>query len=102
MRDRGGTLSVTTRLRLDPRVELEGGARVPGVVIDVEDEGSGIPESAREQIGTPFFTTKPDGTGLGVALSRHFVARHGGSLQLRPRAETGTRARVVLPLRRAL
>ncbi len=100
MRKVGGTLSVATRLRLDHRVELEGGARVPGIVIDVEDDGCGIPEHAREQIGTPFFTTKAGGTGLGLALSRHFVARHGGSLQIRPRDPVGTRVRVVLPLRR--
>jgi two-component system nitrogen regulation sensor histidine kinase GlnL len=100
MREGGGTLRVTTRLRLDHRVELEGGIRVPGVVIDVEDEGCGLPEHAREQVGTPFFTTKQGGTGLGLALSRHFVSRHGGSIQLRPRDPTGTRVRVVLPLRR--
>ncbi len=96
----GRTLRVSSRLRLDHRVELEGGGRVPGVVIDVEDEGCGLPEQALEQVGTPFFTTKTQGTGLGLALSRHFVAQHGGSLQLRPRSPIGTRARVVLPLRR--
>jgi two-component system nitrogen regulation sensor histidine kinase GlnL len=100
MRSAGGTLRVSTRLRLDHRIELEGGARVPGVLIDVEDDGCGIPEHVREQIGTPFFTTKPGGTGLGLALSRHFVSRHGGSLQLRPRDPAGTRVRVMLPLRR--
>lgn len=102
MKDAPGTLRVTTRLRLDHRVEVEGGGRVPGVVIDVEDEGCGLPEQTLEQVGTPFFTTKPGGTGLGLALSRHFVAKHGGSLQLRPRDPAGTRARVVLPLRRQL
>ncbi len=96
----GRTLRVSSRLRLDHRIELEGGGRVPGVVVDVEDEGCGLPEQALEQVGTPFFTTKTQGTGLGLALSRHFVARHGGSLQLRPRSPIGTRARVVLPLRR--
>lgn len=97
-----GTLRVSTRLRLDHRVELEGGGRVPGVVIDFEDEGCGLPEQTLEQVGTPFFTTKASGTGLGVALSRHFIARHGGTLQLRPREPSGTRARVVLPLRRQM
>ena len=43
---------------------------------------------------------RPGGTGLGLALSRHFVARHGGSIQVRPRAPKGTRVRVILPLRR--
>lgn len=95
-----GTVRVSSRLRLDHRIDLEGNARGPSVIIDVEDEGCGIAAELRDQVGTPFFTTKDEGTGLGLALCRHFVAQHGGSLQLHPREERGTRVRVALPLRR--
>jgi signal transduction histidine kinase len=53
-----------------------------GVKVDVSDTGPGIPETARESIFKPFFTTKPDGTGLGLSLSRTIVEAHGGRLTL--------------------
>lgn len=101
MDDREGTLSITTRLRLDHRVDAGGGERAPTVAVDVEDTGCGIPAAARDRIATPFFSTKPRGTGLGLALARHFVAEHGGSLQIESREGHGTRVRVLLPLRRS-
>lgn len=99
MREAPGTLTVSTGLRLDHRVDFEGGRRLPGVVIDIDDEGCGVAPELLDQVGTPFFTTKSGGTGLGLALCRHFVAQHGGSLHLKPRNPGGTRVRIVLPLR---
>lgn len=96
----GGTLTITTRLRLDHRIDL-GGERVASVAVEVSDTGPGIPDDAREQVMTPFFTTKATGTGLGLPLARHFVALHGGSLQIESREGQGTTVRVSLPLRRA-
>jgi two-component system nitrogen regulation sensor histidine kinase GlnL len=100
MPDRPGTVTIATRLRLDHRIDLGAGERVPSVAVEVSDTGSGIPESIRHQIATPFFTTKANGTGLGLALSRHFVTLHGGSLQIESREGLGTLVRVSLPLRR--
>jgi two-component system nitrogen regulation sensor histidine kinase GlnL len=100
MEERPGTLTITTRLRLDHRIDL-GGERVASVAVEVADDGPGIPEAIREQIMTPFFTTKRSGTGLGLPLARHFVALHGGSLQVESREGRGTLVRVTLPLRRA-
>ena len=96
-----GKLTITTRLRLDHRVDAGGGERAPTVAVDVEDTGCGIPDAARDRIATPFFSTKPRGTGLGLALARHFVAEHGGSLQIESKEGHGTRVRVLLPLRRS-
>jgi two-component system nitrogen regulation sensor histidine kinase GlnL len=101
MAGRGGTLSITTRLRLDHRIDLGGSERVPSVAVEVRDTGGGIPEAIRSRIATPFFTTKTRGTGLGLALSRHFVTLHGGALQVESREGEGTLVRVSLPLRRA-
>jgi two-component system nitrogen regulation sensor histidine kinase GlnL len=100
MSGRDGTLTITTRLRLDHRVDAGGGERTPAVAVDVEDTGCGIPASARDRIATPFFSTKSRGTGLGLALARHFVAEHGGTLQIESKEGEGTRVRVLLPLRK--
>ena len=53
-----------------------------GVKVEVSDTGPGIPEGSRDSLFTPFFTTKPDGTGLGLSLSRTIVEAHGGRLTL--------------------
>jgi len=100
MADHEGTLAITTHLRLDHRIDLGDGERVPSVAVDFEDSGCGIPEGVRDRIATPFFTTKAHGTGLGLALARHFVTLHSGALQIESRSGRGTRVRVLLPLRR--
>jgi two-component system nitrogen regulation sensor histidine kinase GlnL len=101
MGDREGLLTITTRLRLDHRIDVGGGERVPSVAVDFEDTGCGIPEAVRDRIATPFFTTKAHGTGLGLALARYFVTQHGGTLQIESREGRGTRVRVSFPLRRS-
>ena len=52
-------------------------------VIQVEDNGPGIPEDVQEKIFVPFFTTKEDGSGIGLSLSRQIMRLHGGSLSVR-------------------
>ncbi|MEB2344789.1 MAG: ATP-binding protein [Deltaproteobacteria bacterium] len=100
MEGRPGKLTIATRLRVDHRLELAG-ERLPSVAVEVSDTGPGIPEAVRAQVMTPFFTTRSAGTGLGLPLARHFVALHGGSLQLESREGRGTTVHVSLPLRRA-
>ncbi len=98
---REGTLSICTRTRLEQRFTLEDGSRAPAVTIEFRDTGPGIPEELLEDVLAPFFSTRPGGTGLGLALSRHWVARHGGTLRIESAAGQGTTVRVTLPLRRA-
>lgn len=66
------------------RVEVLGGENLSGseLWLRVVDNGPGIPADERERIWSPFFTTKPDGTGLGLALSRKTVEAHGGRIEL--------------------
>lgn len=73
-----------------------------GLRLSVGDNGSGIPEDVRTQLGQPFFTTKgQSGTGLGLYVTRSILGRYGGSLQLRSSvSETrhGTVFSIFLPL----
>lgn len=52
------------------------------VVIEISNNGGAIPAEVTENIFTPFFTTKPDGSGIGLSLSRRIMQLHGGSLRL--------------------
>ena len=52
------------------------------VVIQVANDGEPIPESAQEQIFIPFYTTKKDGSGIGLAISRQIMRNHNGSIEL--------------------
>jgi nitrogen fixation/metabolism regulation signal transduction histidine kinase len=59
--------------------------------IIVEDNGSGIPEEYANQIFIPFFTTNPGGNGIGLAISRQIVLRHGGTITFSSVPEKGTK-----------
>jgi len=95
----GGTLSVATRMTLEHRLRGPAGEQIPTIAVEVRDTGAGMPEDVLAKLATPFFTTRPKGTGLGLAVSKHWVARHGGSLHVESAPGAGTRVRVVLPLR---
>jgi two-component system nitrogen regulation sensor histidine kinase GlnL len=95
--DGKGTLSVETRIALEQRLPSADGVSLLTVQVALVDDGPGIEPAVLEQLSTPFYTTRRGGTGLGLALSRHWVARHGGALLLESAPGVGTRARVLLP-----
>ncbi|GAB2495471.1 sensor histidine kinase [Algoriphagus taiwanensis] len=70
-----------------------------GIEISVQDNGQGIPDSIKEKIFQPFFTTKPtgSGTGLGLSLSYDIVKAHGGELKVKSKEGEGTVFSVFLP-----
>ena len=68
-----------------------------GAVLEVHDRGPGLDEAARQRLFQPFATTKPHGTGLGLALAQRVAAAHGGALALLPRPGGGTVARLTVP-----
>ncbi len=72
-------------------------ARDGEVVFEVADRGAGVPEELAERIFEPFYTTRQQGTGLGLALSRKFAQQHGGSVQYVPRQGGGSIFRLRLP-----
>ena len=70
----------------------------PIVVVDVTDNGPGLPADATDKIFDPFFTTKPQGSGLGLAIVRKIVDAHDGRIDVDSSPATGTRFRVTLPV----
>ncbi|MGH2900010.1 MAG: sensor histidine kinase, partial [Solirubrobacteraceae bacterium] len=70
-----------------------------GVVIEVRDTGRGIAPEDLERIGTSFFTTRPNGTGLGVVLAQGVINQHGGTLTYKSTVGQGTIATITLPAR---
>jgi signal transduction histidine kinase len=71
------------------------------VVLEVQDNGSGIPKDVLPRIFDPFFTTKPvgKGTGLGLSLSYGIVQKHHGRIEVDSELGQGTTFRVILPLK---
>lgn len=65
------------------------------ITISIRDSGQGI--KAEENLFVPFFTTKPDGEGIGLVLSRLIIERHGGEFDLRNRPGGGAEALITLP-----
>jgi signal transduction histidine kinase len=66
------------------------------VLVSVDDDGPGIPESVRATIFKPFITTKQDGNGFGLAICKKIVEEHGGTLQAGPSALGGARFEIRL------
>jgi two-component system nitrogen regulation sensor histidine kinase GlnL len=95
-----GSLIVRTRMPLDHRLSGAHGNSIPTLVVEIADNGPGIPNEVLNKLATPFFTTRADGTGLGLAVSRNWVSRHGGALRIESAVGKGTTAKVSLPLRR--
>ncbi len=76
-------------------------APAPGDVVRliVRDTGTGIPATDLERIFTPFYTTKSEGTGLGLANVQKIVESHGGSIEVQSEVGVGTEMRITLPVR---
>ncbi len=88
---RGGG-KVTVRSRMDERGD---------VTIEVEDDGPGIPEDARERVFEVFYSSRGGGTGLGLPIARQIVERHGGAIEVADRQGAGTTFVIRLPRRHA-
>jgi two-component system, NtrC family, sensor kinase len=88
------TVTVSTHYSLSPG-EGKGEA-----IISVKDNGNGIPDSIKEKIFQPFFTTKPtgQGTGLGLSLSYDIVKAHGGELKVETKEGEGSEFIIKLPV----
>jgi signal transduction histidine kinase len=83
---RGGSVAVAYRLG-------SGGASIA-----IRDSGRGMTKEVATRVGTPFFTTREGGTGLGVVIARAAIAQHGGKLSFASTPGAGTIVTIALPL----
>jgi len=81
------------------RVAVRAGKAEGRTVLEVTDQGKGIPEALAGQVLEPFFTTKPQGqgSGLGLAIAREIVRMHRGEIAIERLQPRGTRIRIELP-----
>ncbi|MBN2593015.1 MAG: GAF domain-containing protein [Sedimentisphaerales bacterium] len=68
------------------------------MLIQIEDEGSGIPANLRQKVFEPFFTTKIGGTGLGLAICNSIVKRYNGEIWIEQAKGGGTEVKISLPV----
>ena len=91
--ENGGEIQLRARLDQWP---LLGQSRSV-VVLEVSDNGKGIPPEVEKRLFDPFFTTKDTGTGLGLSIAARIVEKHGGALQYQTQVGRGTTFGIVLP-----
>jgi two-component system, NtrC family, sensor histidine kinase HydH len=89
MQSDSGASARILRLRVTPALA--------GVDVIVEDTGPGVPPELREQVFNPFYTSKKDGVGLGLAIVAKFVDAHRGRITLEANSPHGARFRIFLP-----
>ncbi|GAB4203022.1 MAG: hypothetical protein OHK0013_16820 [Sandaracinaceae bacterium] len=81
------------------RVILAVRVTASGALLEVRDDGPGVPEAERARVFDAYFTTKSDGTGLGLAITKKIVLEHGGTIECGSAPEGGAAFRILLPLR---
>ncbi|MGH7390504.1 MAG: ATP-binding protein [Candidatus Rokuibacteriota bacterium] len=86
-----------TERRPQGRVDVRLYPRAAAAVVEVADNGVGMPADQRDKIFLPFFTTKPAGTGLGMAIVKKIMDLHGGEIEIDTAPERGTTVRLVIP-----
>jgi signal transduction histidine kinase len=72
------------------------------VVVEVQDTGPGLDPQQLDRLFQSFFTTKPDGIGMGLAISRSIAEAHGGCLSAAPNNPRGAVFRLTLPVKDTL
>lgn len=78
-------------------VEVKARQTTRSSVIEISDEGVGIPKENLEKVFMPLFTTKPKGTGLGLSVCKRIVEKHGGKITIQSELGVGTTIKICLP-----
>jgi two-component system nitrogen regulation sensor histidine kinase NtrY len=84
----------------DGRIVVAARAEVDQAILEVRDNGPGVPPDVRERIFDPYYTTKSEGTGLGLAIVKKIVLEHGGEIDCRDAPEGGACFQIRLPMSR--
>jgi two-component system nitrogen regulation sensor histidine kinase NtrY len=82
----------------DPRLEIQVKRILDQVSLEITDNGPGIPPEILEKIFVPFYSTKPEGSGIGLSLSRQITRNHGGQISVVSEKDKGTTFRVSFPV----
>jgi two-component system nitrogen regulation sensor histidine kinase GlnL len=98
--ERQGRVEVLTKVASQYHLNKPGSRPVPFIVVEVRDDGRGIPAEELDNIFTPFYTTKNQGSGLGLATCQKIVNEHDGFLKVESTAGEGTTVTVSLPFHR--
>jgi signal transduction histidine kinase len=85
-----------------PRIIIDGHVEGANLRVSIDDNGPGIPATARDRVFRPFFTTKGRGTGLGLSLVQKIVVTHNGRVHAASSPGGGASLQVILPLAPAL
>lgn len=94
-----GAQAVGDRSQTDGGVVVSAAIEASSVRFEIRDTGGGIPPEVLERIGTPFFTTKRQGTGLGVAQCQRIVGKAGGAFRISSEPGRGTTVTFTIPVR---
>jgi two-component system, NtrC family, nitrogen regulation sensor histidine kinase GlnL len=94
----GGEITVGTQFHSYARVWMGEGMRGPVAEVWIEDTGTGISKEDLPHLFTPFFSTKPKGTGLGLMMVQRILKEHGGTLKVESESGKGTILRMFLKL----
>jgi two-component system nitrogen regulation sensor histidine kinase NtrY len=79
------------------RIRLSIAEQADTVILEVSDNGRGLPPEGRERLTEPYVTTRAKGTGLGLAIVKQILEDHGASLELEDGEQAGACIRIVLP-----
>ena len=89
----GGEVEVTTRWITEHKLKGQN-----SMSVEIKDSGLGIPGDSLDKIFNPFYTTKKDGSGLGLFLAYQIIAKHGGAIFVESEVGAGTVFKVYLPI----
>lgn len=95
--ERKGRVEIVTKVSSDYHLTHPGSRPAPLIVIEVRDNGKGIPPGELDKIFTPFYTTKSRGSGLGLATCQKIVNEHRGFFKVESAPDEGTTFSVYLP-----
>jgi signal transduction histidine kinase len=91
IKDTEGEITVSAR-------EVEDETEEARTIMEISDNGRGIPELIIDRIFEPFFTTNENGTGLGLSIAKQIVDAHGGGITVTSEETKGTTVQIWLPL----
>ena len=82
------------------KISLEAKNKINKYLITIKDTGCGMDEKTLNSIGRAFYTTKKDGTGLGVCFSKEIIAKHDGTINYFSKLDEGTTVKITLPIKK--